>query len=430
MQNSSLAPRWTGKAILLDLDGTLFDHYHSLRCAITAIQVAWPALARHNRQDLITAYSGALQQAYDKYLSKELTYEETDALNVQLFFAALGLPELRPEEIVRFCGIYKPAYRSNRRATPGAVEALVRLRESGYRLAIVSNGQIDDQTTKAEAIGICHLVDAIFTSEEAGSPKPGRRIFELALEAFAVVPHETYMVGDSVDADIRGGVDAGLGTVLYDPVTRDSRRCLFDVQVPVIHHMSQLLGHFGVAEPMFEPTFAHLPGQLVVHGLGIDLVTEKRHCMCISKGNVRFLAESMGGILQTASERQYISAISLLERMIRCIANAAMPIDESRLQISYPGQGEGAAATTIPKCQFTERDHSIRADYVSITLAMDSGNEAIVREVVGLLQVHCNNLMRDYPRAAVHNLRAAMLALGNEAGIRSKMVITGEDIDK
>jgi hypothetical protein len=156
-----------------------------------------------------------------------------------------------------------------------------------------------------------------------------------------------------------------------------------------------------------------------------------------SKGDVRFLAERIGQVLQAGAGKRYISAISMLEGMIRCIAKVAMPINEDRLHISYPGEGEGeesVAATiltpTPTTCQIVERDHSIRAEYASLTFPTDSWNAATIEEVARLLQVHCNDLMRDYPRASVRNLRAAMLTLGNEAGIRKSMTITGEEIDK
>jgi putative hydrolase of the HAD superfamily len=334
MQNQPpAAPDGATKLILFDLDGTLFDHYHSLRCAISAIQDGWPQVASHNRNDLISVYNSALQQAYDKFLSKEITYEETNALKIQLFFAAVGLAEPSLADITRFREIYQPAYRSNRRATPGAVEALVRLRESGHKLIIVSNGQVDDQTAKAKDIGVLHLVDGIVTSEEVGSSKPDPRMFERALGMFASaapVPHETYMVGDSIDTDIRGGIDAGLRTILFAPVAPDSERDVSGVRVPIIHRMSEILAHFGVAEPRFELSFSHsVDGQkLVIHGLGIDLVTEERHCMCISKEDVRFLAERIGQVPKAVAGKRYISAISMLEGMIRCIAKVAMPINE------------------------------------------------------------------------------------------------------
>lgn len=75
---------------------------------------------------------------------------------------------------------------------------LVRLRENGYRIAVVTNGQIEDQETKAEAIGIRHLVDRILTSEEAGCCKPDYRIFHTTIEAMVVSPTSpVHMVGDS-----------------------------------------------------------------------------------------------------------------------------------------------------------------------------------------------------------------------------------------
>jgi FMN phosphatase YigB (HAD superfamily) len=88
-------------------------------------------------------------------------------MKIRLVFTELGLTE----PISRKSGSsapHKHTYRDNRRGTPGSVETLVRLRERGRRLAIGTTCQIEVQTTKAGTIGICHLVDRILTSEEAG----------------------------------------------------------------------------------------------------------------------------------------------------------------------------------------------------------------------------------------------------------------------
>jgi len=185
----------TTKVVLFDLDNTLFDHHHSLRSAISAVQEKYASLAGNKPEDLIARYNSALQRAYDKYLCKEITYEETDIIKIQLFFTQLGLPEPTPEEASEFRAIYKPAYRANRRATTGSIETLIRLREHGYRLAIISNGQSEDQQAKAEAIGLRPLVDRIFTSEEVGCCKPDRRIFQFAIEALGASAHMTHMHG-------------------------------------------------------------------------------------------------------------------------------------------------------------------------------------------------------------------------------------------
>jgi beta-phosphoglucomutase-like phosphatase (HAD superfamily) len=156
--------------------------------------------------------------------------------------------------------LYKPSYRGNRRATPGSVETLVRLREHGYRLAIVSNGQIEDQAAKAKAIGIRHLVDRIFTSEEGGCCKPNRRIFQFAIEALGASPHMVHMVGDSADSDIKGALDAGLSAILYSPIAQESQRLLFGEEVPVVRHMGQLLEHLGNHQPLIRALF-YLPAK-------------------------------------------------------------------------------------------------------------------------------------------------------------------------
>lgn len=67
-------------------------------------------------------------------------------------------------------------------------------------------------------------------------------------------------------------------------------------------------------------------------------MTEPRHCLHISKETVHFLAENMGRVLGSVSEKHYGSAMCRLKEMIRAIAKAATPIEEAAIQISYPGQ--------------------------------------------------------------------------------------------
>ncbi|KAM0347593.1 hypothetical protein ACHAPU_004605 [Fusarium lateritium] len=200
-------------------------------------------------EELVDQYNAALQQAYDEYLDKVITHEQADVRKIHLFFAALGLPELNLDEVQEFRDAYKAVYRGNRRATPGSIKTLVRLREHGYRIVIITtNGQIEDQTAKAEDIGVLHLCKRIITSGEAGCRKPDPRIFQYAMEQLGSSFHATHMIGDSVDSDMKGGIDAQLAPILYSPETLVSQQTLFEQQVPIIHHMPELLGHFGIAD--------------------------------------------------------------------------------------------------------------------------------------------------------------------------------------
>ncbi|KAL4730865.1 hypothetical protein ACLX1H_002907 [Fusarium chlamydosporum] len=234
------------KLILFDLDNTLFDHYHSLNCAISAIQERYPGLADIETQTLIEQYNNSLQQAYDRYLKRFITYKEKDTVKVKLFFQGLGLPEPSSQCVIDFRATYQPAYRASRRATPGSIELLTQLRKLGYVTAIVTNGQTEDQSAKASAIRIRHLVDRIITSEEAGYPKPDRRIFQYAIKQLGGSSDTTYMVGDSVESDIQGALNTNLKAVLYSPISLDTTRSLYGKEVPIISHMNQLLDHLGI----------------------------------------------------------------------------------------------------------------------------------------------------------------------------------------
>ncbi len=109
------------------------------------------------------------------------------------------------------------------RVIPGSHAALAALKDSGVKLAIVSNadGSVEAQLA---ADGLCQLgdgpgvpVDAILDSSVVGVAKPDPRIFEIALERCGVEPARAIHVGDTPAADVAGARAAGVTPVLVDP---------------------------------------------------------------------------------------------------------------------------------------------------------------------------------------------------------------------
>lgn len=92
---------------------------------------------------------------------------------------------------------------------------LRQLRESGYRMVVVSNanGTLRDAFAR---LGLAALVDLIVDSAEEGVEKPDPRLFEIALERVASQPATTLHVGDFYHIDVLGARAAGLTTVLVD----------------------------------------------------------------------------------------------------------------------------------------------------------------------------------------------------------------------
>lgn len=88
---------------------------------------------------------------------------------------------------------------------------LQKLEADGYRMGLISNaGDDEDVQQLASRFGISRFFDFILTSAACSYRKPHPRIFELALSNWYFLPSEAVMVGDNLDADIRGAKGAGL----------------------------------------------------------------------------------------------------------------------------------------------------------------------------------------------------------------------------
>ncbi len=95
-----------------------------------------------------------------------------------------------------------------------ALPTLMKLEQDGYRLGLISNaGDDQDVQQLMQRFDISQYFDYILTSAACSYRKPHPRIFELALSNWYFLPSEAVMVGDNLDADIRGAKSAGLYAV-------------------------------------------------------------------------------------------------------------------------------------------------------------------------------------------------------------------------
>jgi putative hydrolase of the HAD superfamily len=100
---------------------------------------------------------------------------------------------------------------------PQVMNGLSRLRASGWRVAIVTNGTADNQLGKIQRTGLDEVVDAYALSGIEGIRKPDIGLFEIAARRCgADLADGGWMVGDHLVADIGGGHAAGLRTVWID----------------------------------------------------------------------------------------------------------------------------------------------------------------------------------------------------------------------
>ena len=94
----------------------------------------------------------------------------------------------------------------------GAIEFLEDI-EDYTTIAIVTNGIDAVQQNRLKLSRVIDFADGVFTSEKVGYNKPDKRIFFNALKTLGVENNKKVLVvGDNLQSDIKGGINAGLDT--------------------------------------------------------------------------------------------------------------------------------------------------------------------------------------------------------------------------
>jgi YjjG family noncanonical pyrimidine nucleotidase len=201
------------RAVLFDLDDTLFDHHRSAGAALARVHerfagsVAFEQFEAHHIR--------YLEEMHIEVLAGRVDLDEARRERFRRVFAALGL-EMDDEAVAGAASAYRSGYLAERRAMDGAAELLAALAPR-VRIGIVSNNLLDEQREKLEFCALAPYVDALVVSGEVGISKPDPGIFHIALERLGVSAGEAVMVGDSWAADIVGARRAGIRAIWFNP---------------------------------------------------------------------------------------------------------------------------------------------------------------------------------------------------------------------
>jgi len=99
---------------------------------------------------------------------------------------------------------------------PYTKEILLYLKERGYDLHLITNGFEKTQHSKLYHSGLSVFFQEIITSETSNSLKPNKEIFEFAFRKTGALPTNSIMIGDSIEVDIQGAINAGIDQVFVN----------------------------------------------------------------------------------------------------------------------------------------------------------------------------------------------------------------------
>ena len=207
-------PRNFLRAVIFDLGGTLMYERGSWD-PITA--QADEALTNYLREQGMELNLSSFPREFRKRIDKYFRTREKDLLETTYSFVLRDVLEDKGYRDVAD-GIIRGALdrlfaitQTNWVLEGDTLQTLKKLEADGYRMGVISNaGDDQDVQQLARRFGIAQYFDFILTSAACSYRKPHRRIFELALSNWYFLPSEAVMVGDNLEADIRGAQSVGL----------------------------------------------------------------------------------------------------------------------------------------------------------------------------------------------------------------------------
>lgn len=196
--------------VLFDLDDTLFDFHKAEKIALTKTLVHFGI---DPTEETLALYSTINAAHWKRLELGEISREEVKVGRYRELFKTIGV-ECDP---VKATAYYESMLAIGHYFMPGAPELLEEL-YGKYRLYIVSNGTAKVQEGRIGSSGIAKYMDGIFISQILGANKPDKQFFDIC---FAEIPDfslsETVIIGDSLSSDIKGGINAGITTVRFNP---------------------------------------------------------------------------------------------------------------------------------------------------------------------------------------------------------------------
>jgi putative hydrolase of the HAD superfamily len=202
--------------LFFDLDHTLWDFDKNAEETLSELYHSYSLkqLGMHSVDDFIEVYTRNNHQLWADYhvgkISKKMLRETRFSKTfIDLGLSSDSIPGQLEDDYVRICPTKMNLF-------PQVHETLNYL--SGlYTLHLISNGFQEATEMKVSNTDLSKYFATIVISEVVGCNKPDKAIFQFALDGANAQIHESLMIGDSIEADIRGAQNFGMKAIYFNP---------------------------------------------------------------------------------------------------------------------------------------------------------------------------------------------------------------------
>lgn len=227
------------KHIFFDLDHTIWDFDKNACETLNELYQHYrlDELGLSSAEEFISIYTENNHRLWADYHIGKITKETLRAERFSKTFLQLGVhPEKIPHQ---FEDDYVRITPTKTNLFSGSEKVLSYLQKK-YTLHIISNGFKESTLIKMEGSGLNPYFSNVIISEDVGINKPDKAIFEYALDKAKAQKQESIMIGDSIEADIRGAQGFGMKAIFFNPLHKELPE---DVEWQ-INRLEDLLIHF------------------------------------------------------------------------------------------------------------------------------------------------------------------------------------------
>ena len=218
---SSLGAGGKYRHLFFDLDHTLWDFEANARATLSELYDSLQ-LKERGVYDFDLFYRNYLahnDKLWERYRNGYIKQEELRVKRMWLALLDFKIADekLSEEMNVRFLDLLP----TRTLLFPYTKEVLQFLVNKNYSLHLITNGFEKTQHSKLKYSGLAMYFKEVITSEGSNSLKPQKEIFEFAFEKAKAKPEESIMIGDTIDVDILGALNAGIDQVHVNHLTKE-----------------------------------------------------------------------------------------------------------------------------------------------------------------------------------------------------------------
>lgn len=206
------------KHLFFDLDHTLWDFDANARETLSELYSIFDLDKRINTpfEDFYPKYLFHNEVLWDRYHKGLIS---SDELKWKRMWRTLLDFKIADEPLARdLSGKFLEILPTKKLLFPYTVEILDYLTKKNYALHLITNGFEKTQWSKLNNSGLGGYFTHVVTSEMSNSLKPKKEIFDYAMDKASALLPESIMIGDNLDADIYGAMNAGMDTVFVNHI--------------------------------------------------------------------------------------------------------------------------------------------------------------------------------------------------------------------